>query len=112
MQKFDTVKFEIVTGAKGCRSAPRMRFNGFELELEREAGGTSTGETFRGHFDVGSVAHSVELLGPSDDESWELASVRVEYVGPIPAIRQYGPVELAAGDSLDVWTEAPPSFEV
>ena len=112
MQKFDTVRFEIVTGASGSSSPPRMRFNGFELELECEAGGTAIGETYRGKFDVASVPHSVELLGPQDGEAWDLSSVRVDYVGPVLTKREFGPLQLAVGEVLDVWTEEAPSFDV
>lgn len=112
MQKFTSVRFELVTGPRGSSRAPRMVFNGFELELVRESGGTAGGETFVGSYEVGSVAHTVELLGPGEDAVWDLQNVNVDYLGAAPAQRRYEQVTLTGDERLDVWTEAAPSFDV
>lgn len=112
MQKFTSVHFEILTGESASMRPPRISFNGFELELERESGGTGVGETFVGSYEINSVPHTVRLLGPGDDARWQIERITVQYVGQGVETRRFEAVELIGDASLDVWEEAAPGFEV
>ena len=111
MQKVETLRLRIRTGARGTQDPVRIRFNGHELALVVDAGDTSAGADFEGSFVVSSVAHSVELLGPMTGV-WDVDEVVAVYENLDPAERRHGPASLAEGQTLDLWNETPASFEV
>lgn len=111
MQKIDTVKLVIATGDVGTDTPVRMKFNGHEVALNVDRGSTAPGSEFEGHFDVHSVAHSVFLLGP-ESGTWEVTRLVVSFGGPEPTKNEYGPLTLAAGGQLDIWTKPVETFDV
>ena len=111
MQKVETLRIRIRSGARGTLEPVRIRFNGHELALQVDAGDTTPGADFEGSFVVSSVAHSVELLAPSTGV-WDLDEVVAVFEGLDPAERRHGPASLSDGQTLDLWNETPASFEV
>ena len=114
MAKIDRIDVSIETGTPGTADPVRFQFNGHLLAFETLEGGTDTGQTYKGTFEVGSVGHSVALVGPDSGE-WDIAGIEVTYycAGEDPYTLRFAGVRLNESNGVNIWREAAPeSFDV
>jgi len=112
MPRVETIRLVITTGKTGHGSDVQIKFNGHQIPLVKQSGGTGPGQTYEGTFDVGSVCHSCTLLGPEQGE-WHVQKVVASFEGAETRKNEFGEKVLKAGEELNVWDPPPPpAFDV
>ncbi|MAG58293.1 MAG: hypothetical protein CMJ83_18560 [Planctomycetes bacterium] len=112
--RIENIRIEIITGERGHASPVAIRFNDFDLSLNRISGGTGAGESYEGEFFVNSVVHSCALVGPAEG-GWDVKDLNVEFDhGDDHSARHaYGAFSIEAGEEKDILEPPPPPvFEV
>jgi hypothetical protein len=105
MARLQQLKLTITTGDEGTRSPVRIRINGHTIPVIRTGGGTGPRERFEGSIQIGSVVHSLELLGPPLGR-WEIGGLHAWFLMDQgdPYGNEVGPVMLEANTSINIWS--------
>ena len=105
MARLQQVELSLTTGTEGITDPVRIRINGHVVPVPRASGGTGPGETFRGTAWIGSVVHSLELLGPEQGR-WRITRLEAHFTldRGEPYSNELGPLMLEPGHAVDIWT--------
>jgi hypothetical protein len=106
--RIENLRVRVTTGTSGHDGPVTIRFNGFDLPLNRITGGTDPGEDYEGEFFVGSVAHSCTLVGPPSG-NWDIKDLAVEcdLGGGRVTRRSFGAISLDAKGEFDLLADPP-----
>ena len=113
-ERIENIRIQVTTGEQGHDGPVAIRFNGFDLSLNRISGGTQSGESYEGEFFVNSVAHSCTLVAPQDGQ-WDVKDLQVslEHGNDHVTRHAFSAFAIEPGGEVDLLTPpSAPSFEV
>ena len=108
MPKLNKFRVRLETGTNGMEEPARVSFNNHLLPLEDLSGGTQPGETLEGGYDVNSMCHSMNLVGPENGK-WSLKKIIVDFEcenTPSYSV-EFPAVELDESTEVDIWKDPP-----